>query len=92
MIRGTAGSVRGEQMKHFVILTATLALLLFGSSSHARGPAPSSFAPRGPEPHVTLSDMHHHSSKGHGQGASHKPGIKAMKAPHHAVHKAAGAR
>lgn len=79
-------------MKQFLVLAATAAWLLFASASDARGPATSSFAPRGPEPHVTLSDMHHHSSKGRAQGVSHKSGNKATKAPHRAVHKAPGAR
>jgi hypothetical protein len=62
-------------MKQIIAITVTAALLLFGSSSHARGAPSSSFAPRGPEPHVSLSDMHH-SSKGRGQGASHKSAHK----------------
>jgi hypothetical protein len=62
-------------MKQFLVLAATAALLLFGSSSHARGARTSSFAPHGPEPHVSLSDMHH-SSKTRGQGAPHKSAHK----------------
>jgi hypothetical protein len=79
-------------MKQFLVFAATAALLLFASSSHSRGARTNSFAPRGPEPHVTLADMHH-SSKTHGQGASHKPAHKATpKTTHRPAHSAPQAR
>jgi hypothetical protein len=54
---------------------AAAALLLFGSLSHARGAATSSFAPHGPEPHSSLKDKHHSKKSGHvGQASAHKGG------------------
>ena len=46
-------------MKRILCATAAAALLAFGSLSHARGTPTSSFVPRGPEPHSSLSDKHH---------------------------------
>ncbi|HEY2464907.1 MAG TPA: hypothetical protein VGI32_12695 [Steroidobacteraceae bacterium] len=63
-------------MKLIICLTATAALLAFASVSHARTPS-SSFVPRGPQPHSSLSDKHH-SKKGNRSGA---PGTT-----HKAVH------
>jgi hypothetical protein len=61
-------------MKAIVCVTATAALLLFGSLSHARGTPSSSFVPRAPEPHSSLSDKHHSIKNKHSgsQGAAHK--------------------
>jgi hypothetical protein len=63
-------------MKQFICISASAALLLIGSVSHARGTPPSSFAPRGPEPHSSLSDKHHSIKSKHAgsQGAAHKSG------------------
>jgi hypothetical protein len=63
-------------MKLMIGVTATTALLLFGSTSHARGTPSSSFVPRGPEPHSSLSDKHHSIKNKHAgtQGAAHKGG------------------
>jgi hypothetical protein len=61
-------------MKSILCVTATAALLAFGSVSHARGTPTSSFVPKGPEPHSSLSDKHHSrkGSRAGGQGVSHK--------------------
>jgi hypothetical protein len=61
-------------MKFIIGVTASTALLLFGSASHARGTPSSSFVPRGPEPHSSLSDKHHSIKNKHAgsQGAAHK--------------------
>ena len=45
-------------MKTVVIAAIAAAMFLAGGASFARGPAPSSFVPRGPEPHSTLADVH----------------------------------
>ena len=45
-------------MKPIICITATAALLLWGAVSQAKTPS-SSFVPRGPEPHSSLSDKHH---------------------------------
>ena len=79
-------------MKQFLVFAAAAALLLFGAASHARGARTSSFAPRGPEPHVSLSDMHH-SSKSRGQGTLHKSAHKVTpKPPHRPAHSPPQAR
>jgi hypothetical protein len=73
-----------------VIICATAALLLFGSLSHARGTPSSSFVPRGPEPHSSLSDKHHSIKNKHSgsQGAAHKGGYKLTpKTGSHVSHK-----
>jgi hypothetical protein len=66
-------------MKQFICISASAALLLIGSVSEARGTPPSSFAPRGPEPHSSLSDKHHSikSKRSSSQGAAHKSGHNA---------------
>jgi hypothetical protein len=66
-------------MKQFICMSATAALLLIGSVSHARGTPTSSFVPRGPEPHSSLSDKHHSTKNKHSgsQGAAHKGGHNA---------------
>jgi hypothetical protein len=63
-------------MKRIICITATAALLLSGSVSQARGTPSSSFVPRGPEPHSSLSDKHHSIKGKHSgsQGAAHKGG------------------
>ena len=45
-------------MKPIICITAMAALLLWGAVSQAKTPS-SSFVPRGPEPHSSLSDKHH---------------------------------
>jgi hypothetical protein len=78
-------------MKQLIVFAAAAALLLFNASSQARGARTSSFAPRGPEPHVSLSDIHH-SSKTRGQGASHKSAHKVTpKTTHRSAHPAPAA-
>jgi len=66
-------------MKQIICISATAALLLIGSVSHARGTRTSSFAPRGPEPHSSLSDKHHSIKNKHAasQSAAHKSGHNA---------------
>ena len=66
-------------MKQIICISATAALLLIGSVSHARGTPTSSFVPRGPEPHSSLSDKHHSikSKRAASQGAAHKTGHNA---------------
>ena len=66
--------IREQKMKAIVCVAATAALLLFGSLSHARGTPSSSFVPRGPEPHSSLSDKHHSTKNKHSgsQTAAHK--------------------
>jgi hypothetical protein len=66
-------------MKAIICVAATTALSLFGSLSHARGTPSSSFVPRGPEPHSSLSDKHHSIKNKHSgsQGAAHKSGHSA---------------
>jgi hypothetical protein len=66
-------------MKRIICITATAALLLIASVSHARGTPTSSFAPRGPEPHSSLSDKHHSIKSKHSgsQGAARKGGHNA---------------
>jgi hypothetical protein len=61
-------------MRATICVTAGVTMLLFGSVSHARGTPPSSFVPRGPEPHSSLSDKHHSIKGKHSgsQGAAHK--------------------
>jgi hypothetical protein len=74
-------------MKPVICVMASAALLLFGSASYARGTPTSSFVPRGPEPHSSLSDKHH-SLKGKHSGAqgSHKGANKATsKTANHAT-------
>ena len=61
-------------MKRIFYVTATAALLLFSSLSHAGKTPSSSFVPRGPEPHSSLSDKHHSNKGGRGHGSSHKGG------------------
>jgi hypothetical protein len=63
-------------MKATACVAAAAALLLFGSLSHARGTPSSSFVPRGPEPHSSLSDKHHSIKNKHAgsQGAARKVG------------------
>lgn len=60
-------------MKPIICITATAALLLWGGVSQAKTPS-SSFVPRGPEPHSSLSDKHHSRKNKHSgsQGAVHK--------------------
>jgi len=63
-------------MKIVVGVTLAAALTLASFASHARGPA-SSFVPRGPEPHSSLSDKHgtkgsSHKQPRHGNVATHK--------------------
>jgi hypothetical protein len=69
-------------MKMIVRITLAAAMALAGSACPARGAAPSSFAPRGPEPHSTLADKHgtksfsrktahHKASASHNRAASH---------------------
>jgi hypothetical protein len=76
-------------MKVIICVTATAALLLFGSVSHARGTPSSSFVPRGPEPHSSLSDKHHSIKNKHSgsPSAAHKGGYKLTpKAASHVSH------
>jgi hypothetical protein len=65
-------------MKVIICVTTAAALLLFGSMSQARGAPSSSFVPRGPEPHSSLSDKHHSIKNKHSgsQGGAHKGGYK----------------
>ena len=74
-------------MKAIICVAATAALLLFGSLSHARGTPSSSFAPRGPEPHSSLSDKHHSIKNKHAgsQGAAHKGGHLTPKTGGHSA-------
>ncbi len=60
-------------MKPIICISATAALLLWGAASQAKTPS-SSFVPRGPEPHSSLSDKHHSLKNKHSgsQGAAHK--------------------
>ena len=59
-----------------------LGLVLAGGGAHARGPATSSFAPRGPEPHSTLADKNGRHSSSH--KASHrKPGAASKHGTQH---------
>jgi hypothetical protein len=68
-------------MQTIVGITLAAVMALASSASHARGPAPSSFAPRGPEPHSTLANKHgtqrsshknsHGNATGHKRVASH---------------------
>jgi hypothetical protein len=71
--------IRERNMKAIICVAATTALSLFGSLSHARGTPSSSFVPRGPEPHSSLSDKHHSIKNKHSgsQGAAHKSGHSA---------------
>jgi hypothetical protein len=60
-------------MKTILCVVATAALLTFGALSHARGTPSSSFVPRGPEPHSSLSDKHHSiKSKSASHAAAHQ--------------------
>jgi hypothetical protein len=64
-------------MKIVLGVTFAAALTLASFASHARGPAPSSFVPRGPEPHSSLSDKHgtkgsSHKQPHHGNTSIHK--------------------
>ena len=45
-------------MKTIVGVTLAAAMVLASGASLARGAAPSSFVPKGPEPHSTLADKH----------------------------------
>ena len=63
-------------MKIVVGVMLAAALILASFASHARGPATSSFAPRGPEPHSSLSDKHGT------KGSSHKQPRPANTAAH----------
>ena len=71
-------------MKMIVGFALAGAMALAGGTCLARGAAPSSFAPRGPEPHSTLADKHgtksfsrkvahHKESAAHKRIASHTP-------------------
>jgi hypothetical protein len=55
-------------MQRIICVLATTALLAFASASHARGAPTSSFVPRGPEPHSSLSDKHHTKKSSHASG------------------------
>jgi hypothetical protein len=63
-------------MKLLASAILMLALTPFGTPSHARGTASSSFVPRtSQEPHATLSQKHHASQGSHhagGHATSHK--------------------
>jgi hypothetical protein len=63
-------------MKTIVLTAMALAMILACSVSFARGAKPSSFVPRGPEPHSTLADVHgrksSHNSSHQKAGAVHK--------------------
>jgi hypothetical protein len=63
-------------MKVIVGVTLAAALALAAGACLARGAAPSSFAPRGPEPHSTLADKHGT------KGVSHKAAHHKAAAPH----------
>jgi hypothetical protein len=58
-------------MKMIVGFALAAAMALAGGACLARGAAPSSFAPRGPEPHSTLADKHGTKSFSH-KAAHHK--------------------
>ena len=76
-------------MKRILCVTATVALLAFGSVCHARGTPSSSFVPKGPEPHSSLSDKHHSKKGSHtgGQSAAHKGAHNvSAKSGSHAAH------
>ena len=45
-------------MKTMVLTAAAAAMIWAGGICFANGAKPSSFAPRGPEPHSTLADVH----------------------------------
>jgi hypothetical protein len=75
-----------------IICATTAALLLLSTVGHARTQT-SSFVPRGPQPHSSLSDRHHAAKSRHagGQGAMRKnvrspspktPGRAARQTPH----------
>jgi hypothetical protein len=64
-------------MKTIVLNVMAAALILAGGATSARGTKPSSFVPRGPEPHSTLADVHGrksaHKTLHRNAGAVHKP-------------------
>ena len=64
-------------MKTILRVALAVAMVLAGGASLARGAAPSSFAPRGPEPHSTLADQH--GTKGSLRKATHRKASAAHK-------------
>jgi hypothetical protein len=69
-------------MKAVVGLTLMTVLVLASAAGHARGAAPSSFVPKGPEPHSSLSDKH--GTKGSSRKQSHRGNTTTHKhAPSH---------
>jgi hypothetical protein len=72
-------------MKRILCVMATAALLAFGSLSHARGTPSSSFVPRGPEPHSSLSDKHHSikNKRARSHGAAHQSARPNSKVGNH---------
>ncbi|HEX3912371.1 MAG TPA: hypothetical protein VHW71_02590 [Steroidobacteraceae bacterium] len=69
------------------------ALMLFSVASDARGTPSSSFVPRGPEPHASLSDKHHahHSAHGDTKRTAGKGGQRrAAKSRGNSAHHSAG--
>lgn len=76
-------------MKSIICVTATAVLLLLGSLGHARTPS-SSFVPRGPEPHSSLSDKHHSLKVKHSGGSQGT--TPARSAPHQVRYRAPAAR
>ncbi len=78
-------------MKRIFCITATAALLLLASLSQARGTPSSSFVPRGPEPHSSLSDKHHSNKGGRyvgGQASSRRGGhsVNPKSSSHYSHH------
>jgi hypothetical protein len=69
-------------MKMIVEVTLAAAMLFAGGICLARGAAPSSFAPRGPEPHSTLADKHGTQSSSH-KAAHHKASAPHKRAASH---------
>jgi hypothetical protein len=63
-------------------LVLGLSLFLASGGVYARGPATSSFAPRGPEPHATLADKNGRQGSSH-KGSHRKPGGAAKHGPAH---------